>query len=392
IRQELPNLRAALEWCVDQPDEAETALAMVVALSQATAWFTSATVAEGRRYVERALELPDRKPSLARVQAAMYAAWFAVLQSDPCSTALVERCHEEAGRLGADDPLSLPRAYASYAAGLNLLFGGGDRRAITELVSATEGFRRAEVPGMAHLACLYQALAGLRFHDLVVSDRASRQCLSNAERHGDTTAISWARWTRGLVELDLGEVGPARARFRLSLRAQRDLGAYWGTEWMVEGLAWCAAADGEPEFAARLLGAADTLRAVSGRDGIGLSSFRDSHVEATKLVLANLDQAVYDAAFRIGAQCDYQGAIALALGEPAVGTPSDPQPHEPHTLTRRQREVAALVAQGLTSRDIAVRLYISRRTVETHLAKIMALLNVSTRVEVATWWSAQHDR
>jgi non-specific serine/threonine protein kinase len=177
----------------------------------------------------------------------------------------------------------------------------------------------------------------------------------------------------------------------LSLRTQRDLGAYWGTEWLVECLAWCAAVAGQPEFAARLLGAADTLRTVSGREGISLANFQDSHVEAMKLVMAKLDQAAYDAAFHTGTQCDYQEAIALALGEPPVCTPAGPPPTERPVLTGRQRDVAALVAQGLTSRDIAARLYISRRTVETHLAKIMAVLNVGTRVEVATWWSTQRD-
>jgi predicted ATPase/DNA-binding CsgD family transcriptional regulator len=388
IRRELPNLRAALEWCVERPEEAETALALVVALSQAAAWFTSATVAEGRRYLERALDLPDRKPSLARVQAAMYGAWFAVLQSDPAASAMVGRCQEETGRLGGDDPLSLPVAYASYAAGMDLLFGDADRRSIGELDRATAGFRRAEVPGMTHLASLYLALAGVRFHERDIADAASRECLANAERHGDATAISWARWTRGLVELDMGDVAPARERFRLSLRTQRDLGTYWGTEWMVESLAWCAAVAGQPEFAARLLGAAAALRTVAGRDGIGLAGFRDSLVEASKLVAAaKLDSAVYEAAYRSGADCSHQDAIALALGEPPACAP--PVRVESQPLTRRQREVVALVAQGLTSRDIAARLYISRRTVETHLAKIMTVLNVRTRVEVAMWWSTQ---
>jgi len=388
IRRELPNLRAALEWCVDRPDEADTALALVVALSLATAWFTSATVAEGRRYLERVLELPDRKPSLARVQAAMYGAWLAVLQGDPAATALVGRCQEEAGRLG-DDPHGLPTAYASYAAGLDLLMSSGDQRSIAELERATAGFRRAEVPGMRYLASLYLALAGLRFHEHDIADAASRECLDIAERHGDTTAISWARWTRGLVELDMGEFVPARERFRLSLSAQRDLGTYWGTEWMVESLAWCAAVAGQTEFAAQLLGAAASLRTVAGRDGVGLSSFRDSHVEASRLVAAaNLDPAVYQAAYRSGANCGYQDAIALALGEPPPSTPTPGRAESP-PLTRRQREVAELVAQGMTSRDIAARLYISRRTVETHLAKIMTVLNVRTRVEVATWWSTE---
>jgi non-specific serine/threonine protein kinase len=174
----------------------------------------------------------------------------------------------------------------------------------------------------------------------------------------------------------------------LSLRAQRDLGTYWGTEWIVESLAWCAAVDGQPEFAARLLGAAASLRTVAGRDGVGLASFRDSHVEASRLVeAAKLEQGIFEAAYRSGADCGYQDAIALALGEPPAA--SRPARRAQLSLTRRQRDVAALVAQGMTSRDIAARLYISRRTVETHLAKIMTVLNVRTRVEVATWWSSQ---
>ena len=52
-------------------------------------------------------------------------------------------------------------------------------------------------------------------------------------------------------------------------------------------------------------------------------------------------------------------------------------------LTVREREVAALVAQGLTNRDIAGRLVVSKRTVDAHVEHILAKLGFASRVQVA---------
>src|SRR5258707_7950565 len=54
-------------------------------------------------------------------------------------------------------------------------------------------------------------------------------------------------------------------------------------------------------------------------------------------------------------------------------------------LTKREREVAAFVAEGLTNRDIADRLVISDRTVETHVEHIRNKLGVRSRAQVAMW-------
>jgi DNA-binding CsgD family transcriptional regulator len=58
---------------------------------------------------------------------------------------------------------------------------------------------------------------------------------------------------------------------------------------------------------------------------------------------------------------------------------------EPIPLTRRERDVAELVAQGLTNREIAERLFLSERTAENHVQHILAKLNVSNRSQVAVW-------
>ncbi len=54
-------------------------------------------------------------------------------------------------------------------------------------------------------------------------------------------------------------------------------------------------------------------------------------------------------------------------------------------LTRREWDVAELVAQGLTNREIAERLFLSERTVENHVQHILTKLNLSNRSQVAVW-------
>lgn len=61
------------------------------------------------------------------------------------------------------------------------------------------------------------------------------------------------------------------------------------------------------------------------------------------------------------------------------------------TLSRREIEVAALVAEGLTNRAIAERMFISERTVDGHLEHIREKLGFTTRTQVATWFVA-HDQ
>jgi DNA-binding CsgD family transcriptional regulator/sugar lactone lactonase YvrE len=56
-----------------------------------------------------------------------------------------------------------------------------------------------------------------------------------------------------------------------------------------------------------------------------------------------------------------------------------------HNLTRREREVATLVAQGLTNREIATRLFISERTAESHVEQIRGKLGFHSRGQIAAW-------
>jgi DNA-binding CsgD family transcriptional regulator len=65
---------------------------------------------------------------------------------------------------------------------------------------------------------------------------------------------------------------------------------------------------------------------------------------------------------------------------------SGPQPPSPrHPLTRREREVALLVAQGRSNREIADQLFVGERTVETHVGNILGKLDFASRAQIAAW-------
>jgi DNA-binding NarL/FixJ family response regulator len=57
----------------------------------------------------------------------------------------------------------------------------------------------------------------------------------------------------------------------------------------------------------------------------------------------------------------------------------------PGPLTRREHEIAGLVARGLTNRQIGAALHISERTVESHVQHILAKLGLRTRTQIVTW-------
>jgi DNA-binding NarL/FixJ family response regulator len=75
-------------------------------------------------------------------------------------------------------------------------------------------------------------------------------------------------------------------------------------------------------------------------------------------------------------------AVSFALAdEPEEAWPGGPR----RTVTRRELEVAALVAQGLTNRAIAGRLRLSVRTVDTHVDHVLTKLSFNNRAQLVAW-------
>jgi DNA-binding NarL/FixJ family response regulator len=80
----------------------------------------------------------------------------------------------------------------------------------------------------------------------------------------------------------------------------------------------------------------------------------------------------------------FEEAVALALGEETEGDGAA-KPGMAGQLTRRELEIAGLVGEGLSNREIAARLVISQRTAETHVEHILTKLGFSSRTQIARW-------
>ena len=81
---------------------------------------------------------------------------------------------------------------------------------------------------------------------------------------------------------------------------------------------------------------------------------------------------------------DESVAEALMPSQPAA-PPLAPSGTRSGPLTRREREVAALIARGMTNRQIAEELFIAERTADTHVEHILAKLGLASRSQVAAW-------
>jgi DNA-binding NarL/FixJ family response regulator len=147
----------------------------------------------------------------------------------------------------------------------------------------------------------------------------------------------------------------------------------------IEVTAWAAAAKGDAERSAMLMGGTDGLwRALGARL---LTKKRVPYEAAARDAVGG---PRFDAAYARGATMTIDETLAFALGDSA-GPPMKSEETGLRALTTREREVAQLVAQGLSNKEIAAKLVVSLRTAEGHVEKILAKQGFSSRTQVAAW-------
>jgi non-specific serine/threonine protein kinase len=193
----------------------------------------------------------------------------------------------------------------------------------------------------------------------------------------------------GRLALLQGNLGQATRLQQESLVLRRHQKDRLGITRCLEGLAWVANAQGRPLQAARLFGAAEAVR---GR--IGAAPWPAWHAEHERNVAAtraSLGEAAFAAAWAAGRALSMDEAIEEALGEgepaPMLAPSAEPASaaRAADPLSPREREVAALIAQGLTNRQIAEALVISEWTADTHVRHILTKLEFRSRAQVAAW-------
>jgi DNA-binding NarL/FixJ family response regulator len=138
--------------------------------------------------------------------------------------------------------------------------------------------------------------------------------------------------------------------------------------------------------AARLLGAADALGTPAGVGA--LAPIEPQLARATQSATAALGAAKFEAEYRAGTNMSRDEALRLALGEPEdIGVDAS-EAVETGPLAKREAEVARLIADGLSNKQIGTQLFISERTVATHVRNILNKLGFDSRAQIASWIAA----
>ena len=197
----------------------------------------------------------------------------------------------------------------------------------------------------------------------------------------------------GRVEVLAGDYAAARVRCEESLAIVREAGANLSVCFSLEGLATVVAVQGDPVWAARLWGMAEALREAMGTPipPVYCADY-DRSVAAAR---AQLGEKAFAAVLAQGRIMTPEQALA-AQAMPPTPMPTRPasappvkSPTSPAGLSAREVEVLRLVAQGLTNEQVAERLVISARTVNTHLTSIYGKIGVSSR-SAATRYAMEH--
>jgi non-specific serine/threonine protein kinase len=232
------------------------------------------------------------------------------------------------------------------------------------------------------------ASARRRTGDLASAARLCRQCVEICRVRGDQTLMANTLIALAVVEWSRAELPEAARHARNALLLRGTQTVPLNLAQGVEILAWIAATAGECQRAAVLLGTADQLWQTFGIGRMLHSSFFSAPRQYCEAVARRaLGDVAFDRAFQRGRTLTLDEVIAFAGGEPdRAGADSAARTSdELSRLTRRQREVAALVAEGLSNKDIAARLVISQRTAESHIEDILQKLGYTSRTQIAAW-------
>jgi predicted ATPase/DNA-binding CsgD family transcriptional regulator len=433
------NLRSALTWSLESEHNAGRGLRLAGVM--ADFWLLHGYHSEGRLRLMAALaQVGSGKPenTVARARALRNAGNLAVLQSDyPAARALVRASLELCQPMGPAGQLGLARSLqglgdvdmeeGNYTAALSVYLealtifqqlhetrdqiqtltmmgwvqmrAGDYQRAADTLDESLTQCR-----GLGDQGLFAQALAGRG--ELAVRQGLYPQAATLLEESLDLRRALGEQWgiaislgSLGWVALRQHDFKRMRERLSESLSIRVETGDAGGSAWCLEKLAEAALLQGQAvpaarrvayfQRAARVFGAAATLRARLNAmmDSVDQPEFERRLAE----LRAALGQEGFAGAWAKGGAMTLEQAADDALAEPESPAEDEPLPVDKLAnekfggLTARERQVAALIAQGQSNRKIAEAMVVGVRTVETYVTRILSKLDLDSRVQIATW-------
>jgi non-specific serine/threonine protein kinase len=383
VEREHDNVRAALRWSLES-GKLEMAARLGGALG--AFWLIRGHLREGTTWLEAVLPTTGSLPESVRAKTLLWAGALRFLQMDygRAQAALeksLELWHAQGNRYWM--------AVALNILGSSFLAQGDLQHATRPYRAGLEAARDAEDKGLIGLSLYNLGKLALNQGDYERAAFLSEESLTLFREVGDLRRVSLSLMNLARVALHKTDLERALALYREGLEIAKAVGAKNRIAEGLEGAASIACAQGQPVHSARLLGAAEAVR-----DDIGTPVSTDYwavYEYSLETVRASLDEKTFAAAWAEGRAMMPERAIEYALAEEQPTPLADTVPEGPTTdeqlspLTRRETQVALLVARRLTNREVAAELVIAEGTAANHVRHILAKLGFHSRRQIASW-------
>jgi predicted ATPase/DNA-binding CsgD family transcriptional regulator len=379
---EADNVRAALARCLHGPDHV-VGVAMVGSLL----WYwTARATSEGAYWLD--LYLERRGADDAGLAHALFArGYVSMVLGDATTASPVLEEAEAKARAARDSPL-IARVL-SVSAGVRVMSGDLEG-ARSQLLEARTLAQRLDDPGVDAMLALTEGFIALGEADSETAGRVYAEWAPRARDRGDIQTLSYLLSSYGFALLQKDQPNQAGPLLQESLGIERRLENRDMILYLLDGLASHAAMVGRLQRSARLLGAAETLQAETG---VRLMPHMEPMLaRARETITASLGISALESETQAGKRMATAEAIAFALDEKKAGRlDASPVAQRMTPLSKRELEVARLVGEGMSNKEIGSRCFLSERTVETHVSNILNKLGINSRVEVARWVARELD-
>ncbi|CAN5697961.1 hypothetical protein BH23CHL4_BH23CHL4_15870 [soil metagenome] len=374
LEAEHANLREALAW-LQKSGQFELLLRFAAALGRF--WSGLRHYQEGRDWLERALAHDGAAADRTKALVALGFITLYLGMRPEADTSLTEGL---AGCRDGGDTINAARALIGLGA-LATMDGDLDRGTalLEECLAVSQTMANLRLAGIVEgWAQINLAVIARMLGDHALANGRLVAALSRMRDAGDTAGTIMSLGDLGDLARDRGDHAQALGLYREALSLGRERTTTPGIPYMIEAVGAVAAVAGQAERGAWLLGAAEAQRERTGlRFQVAENQVALEH--AVTAARAALGEEAFATAWAAGRNLGSAHALEVAL-EP-FPVPADPTGGSlpGASLTPRETEILQLLVTGQTDAAIAATLFISVRTVENHVAHILAKLGVRTR-------------